>query len=196
MRSSPLLAALALGFIGSAQAASILIDDRDVNTITITATGFDGEGGFRLNGTPLGNGVPTILNDADGGWSFSGSWIPAGGDFPNVPVSISFSESSFPNGITSGIDVFALLLGSDGPLQNIAPGYMIGVFAAYTGLVYTTGPSPFDQNGGSRSNSDIPSLTVTFIPEPTGSVPDGGNTGLLLGLTTGLLGMVARRLRR
>ena len=71
--------ATTFGFSAPASAAFITIDDRNVNSVTISAGDF--EGGFFVNGdlltTGLGNSGSVTL--ADGGFTISGSWIDEGG---------------------------------------------------------------------------------------------------------------------
>lgn len=189
MRYSSLLAALALGFTASAQAAYISIDDSDVNLITITAGDF--ERGFSVNGIPFasGLGVSDSITLLDGGHSFEGSWIDLGLSGAGAASTIYFSESSNPTGITSGVGAYANSNGFLGTLNG-------STFGGFNGGVYFIAAGAFDQNSGTQGGA-LPFLSIAFTPEPTtASVPDGGNSGLLLGLTTGLLGMVARRLRR
>jgi len=189
MRYSSLLAALALGFTASAHAAYISIDDSDVNNITITAGDF--ENGFSVNGTPFafGIGVSDSITLPDGGYGFEGSWIDLGASGNGATSQIYFSESSNPTSITSGVEADATSDGFNATLIG-------STFGGFTGGVYFTAGGAFDQNSGTQVGG-LPFLSIAFTPERTSSsVPDGGNSGLLLGLTTGLLGMVARRLRR
>jgi len=188
MRYSSLLVALALGLSVSAQAAYISIDDSDLNTITITAGDF--ENGFSVNGTPFafGLGVSDSITLLDGGYTFEGSWIDLGLSGDGTSSRVLFSESSNPTGITSGIIATASSDGFFGSLSGSS-------FGGFNGLVYFTEAGAFDQNSGTQTGG-LPYLSISFTPEATGTVPEGGSSGMLLGLTTCVLGMVARRIRR
>ena len=172
------------------QAAYITVDDSDPNTITLTAGDF--EGGFSVNGTfltsGLGNsGSVTLL---DGGHSFEGSWIDLGASAGGLTSNIFFSDAGNPTGITSGINANASSDGFNGSLTGSS-------YGGYIGTVYFTAGGAFDQNGGTQLGG-LPFLSISFTPESTGvpGVPDGGNSAMLLGLATGALGLVARRVRR
>ncbi len=183
------MAALALALTSSVHAAYISFDDSDLNTITITAGDF--ENGFSVNGTPFafGIGVSDSITLLDGGYSFKGSWIDLGVSGNGSTSSILFSESGNPTGITSGVVANASSDGFYGTLNG-------STFGGYSGTVYGTSAGAFDQNSGTQVGG-LPFLSISFTPERTSaSVPDGGNSAMLLGLTTGLLGMIARRIRR
>ncbi|MFN0126787.1 MAG: hypothetical protein ACKV19_08910 [Verrucomicrobiales bacterium] len=188
MKKLSLLAALALGVTASTQAAYIVIDDSDLNTITITAGDF--ENGFSVNGNPFafGLGVSDSVTLPDGGYEFDGSWIDLGDSGAGATSDILFSESSDPTGITSGVAAVAASDGFFGSLTGSS-------FGGYAGFVYFNAGGAFDQNSGTQVGG-LPFLSISFTPEATGTVPDGGNSMMLLGLTTCALGLIGRLIRR
>ncbi len=141
----------------TADAAFINFDDRNPNTITITAGDF--EGGFSVNGTQitsgLGNSASVTLADGTV-WSFSGSWIDLGQS--SGSQQIHFELPSAPGFITSGMDASASTDGSFGTIN--------GTFEGFTGTPYFFNLTPpRDPQNGPGVDRTFPFLSIHFDPE-------------------------------
>lgn len=176
------LAALLLALPSGLGAAYILIDDRDPNTITISAGDF--EEGFSLDGNlftiGLGNGNTTTL--IDGGHSISGSWIDLGQS--GNRVDLLFAMPGDPSLVFSGIEFET---STDGNL-----GTLTGGFGGATGDVYFSTLLPTALQDGQALDGAAPFLSVRFISEAV--VPEPST--LLLFSALAPIIIAARRRRR
>ncbi|NWF84187.1 MAG: PEP-CTERM sorting domain-containing protein [Bryobacteraceae bacterium] len=176
------LAALLLALPSGLGAAYILIDDRDPNTITISAGDF--EEGFYLEGNlftmGLGNGNTQTL--PDGGYNISGSWIDLGQS--GNRVDLLFTMPGDPSLVFSGIEFGT---STDGVL-----GTLNGSFGGATGSYYFTTVLPTALQNGQALDGAAPFLSVRFISEAV--VPEP-STLLLLSVVAPII-IAARRRRR
>lgn len=177
--------ATTFGFSAPASAAFITIDDRNVNSVTISAGDF--EGGFSVDGnlltSGLGNSGSVVL--ADGLHSISGSWIDLG-LADDLSLLIYFALLGDPSSVTSGVSFGTTTDGGMGTLE--------GGFGGRDGGVYFTTLSPtFDQNDPTTRSGSVPFLSVAFIPEMpvVVEVPEPGTLALL-----GIAGLAAALRRR
>lgn len=177
------LAALVLALPSGLGAAYILVDDRDPNTITISAGDF--EEGFYLDGDlftiGLGSGNTTTLPDA--GYNISGSWIDEG--LSGGRVDLLFTMPGDPSLVYSGIEFGT---STDGFL-----GTLVGSFGGANGNVYFTTVLPTALQNGQALDGSAPFLSVRFISEAV--VPEP-STLLLFGAVAPLIIIAARRRRR
>ena len=177
--------ATTFGFSAPASAAFITIDDRNVNSVTISAGDF--EGGFFVNGdlltTGLGNSGSVTL--ADGGFTISGSWIDEGGaDDLRVDILFAFLTDIFV--VISGIEFGTTTDGQMGTLS--------GSFGALIDFPYfDTGLATFDHKDPTTRFGGVPFLSVAFTPEipVVVQVPEPGTLALL-----GVAGLAAALRRR
>jgi hypothetical protein len=190
IRQTLLAAAAVVGLAAGAQAALLVIDDSDPNTITISVDDF--EAGFYLDifdGNGLqpvqsGLGSPFSVTLPDGGFSFSGSWFDLG-NTPYADFQLLFGLAAGDLDVTSGI----VLSGS----TNGFIGTIHGSIGGFTGVPYFNVPAPgagFGQDDGEQGLA-LPFLSISFTPEPN-AVPAPAGLALF-GL--GLLGLAALRRR-
>lgn len=149
--------AVLLTCAGSAQAAFIHWDDTDVNTITVTWSGFD-LGGFSVGGGPdTADGTVTL---ADGAYHFQGIWI-APNEFSAFET-VHFYLPGDPGGLTSGTEFTAS--GLDAALPDFFPALIVGDFYGFTGSSYGPGAVLALQDGHTEFFS-APGLTMEFTSE-------------------------------
>ena len=182
LRNTALALAFTAAALPAAHSAALVIDDTDVNTITITANDF--EQGLYVNGNLLQMGLsnPASITLADGGYSISGSWIDLGATATGR-IDISFAVAGNPTGVTSGIE---LATSSDGTYGTIS-----GSFGGYLGTPYFSG-SPTVLQDGHTENAGLPYFGLAFTSEP---VPEPETYALMLAGLAGI-GWAARRKAR
>lgn len=179
--ASAALALLSLAW-GRAEAAYVTIDDRNPDSVTLTA------GGFQSFSVDAGNGPQMLADnaritladglivDAVGVWTRSS-------DFASQTLAGYFAPGGGTQPIASGVQAMISTRGtlSDGTLELTFTGFAWG--ATY----FTAATSP----QGSSYTDSVAGLTVTFLSEP---IPEPASAALL-GL--GLLGLgTLRRSRR
>lgn len=180
---------LALGLVTAftltvqSRAANLVVDDSDLNNVTITATGFNN---FFVNGNLLASGSSATF--ADGGIiNFAGSWFN-GGSGPGPTQSAFFGDTE----LRSGIDFSALLLGAN-PLISYFDVDSTHAFLGYDPSFHTDGDfAPLFAQDGSTASGSIPGLTWSFKSEGA-QVPDSGTTVVLL--SGACIGIAALRRR-
>ena len=186
-----LIAALAavfgVGFSAPALAAFIAIDDSDPANITISAGDF--EGGFSVNGSLLtiGLGSSASLTLPDGGNSISGTWIDLG-EANNTRVDLLFALPGNPTFTTSGIEFGVTSDGTNATLSGSFGGFIDPSF-----YFFTTLPT-LPQDGGTGIGG-VAFLSVSFISEGVGAVPEPGTLALLGLAAAVLLGLRRRETR-
>jgi hypothetical protein len=182
MRHSLLPAAALALATGAAHSAAIIIDDRDPERVTVTAT--DIETAVFIDDFPIfaGLGGSASTTRPDGLFNLSGTLGIA--DLPSVT---SFLLTFGP--VVGGAEVTSrvgLLLTDRGASVTFSGGV-----GSLTGTPYAgDGPALFALDGGPQSLS-LPGLLVTFIPEASVAPVPGPAAAALFGL--GLLGLAALR---
>lgn len=186
MRSAVLAAATLLLLAPSANAAIILVDDSDANTMTFTWSGFDVTGFSMGVNAPSAAGTITV---ADGGYNWTGQWFdtqPLGGD-------TQFAYFALPSDLTGITSGFIANVGFDGQVASLA-----NSSGGFTGFVYffdALNTSVQDGHTEFRASLGSPGLQVTFISENANTeIPEPG-TLTLFALGTLSLGALRRRPR-
>ena len=166
LKLQAIAAAMLASMVLPAQAAYIVIDDSDVDTITITAGDF--EYGFSVDGTSLSSGLGSggSLTLADGAaYEYEGSWIDLGGSSATWLRYFGIDDVVY-----SGVESFG---STDGSIGTIS-----GAFAGFDILTaYSSDPTTRPQDGSSVDFS-YPYLRATFISEIV-PVPEPGTLALL-----------------
>lgn len=167
-----------------ARSAYLIIDDSDVNTMTITAGNF--EGGFFVDGVLLSAFFQGTVTVQDGAHQLSGMFVDIGRSTLDPSVLLTFGTSS----VTSGV---ALTSTTD---QSGFSGIVNGMAYGYTGTPFLASVPLYGQGGLPRSASLAGGLlTVQFIPEEPGVVSDAASSLGLFGLALGFLALGRKRLR-
>jgi len=175
-----LLAAFAL--VSQSRGANLVIDDSNLNTVTITASGFNN---FVVNGNVLASGASATF--ADGVViNFAGNWFNQGlGAGPTQSAYFGDTE------LRSGIEFSALQLASP-PLGYFDVG-RTHAFLGYDPSFQSGGIfAPLLPQDGATTSGSIPGLTWSFKSE-VAHVPDSGSTFLLLGGACAGLAVLRRR---
>lgn len=162
--------------------AMLTLDDSDVNTITITWSGFDA-GGFTLDGSTFSQAGTATLPDQTGLYlGFFNQFPQAGGT-----LSVVFAPVGNPTDATSGI----FMNYSGGVAQAIT-----GSFGGYNGTPYSQNILGTVPQDGHTESFGIPGLTGTFISEAANAVPEPASLTLAGLGAFGLTISVIRRRRQ
>ncbi len=174
---------LAAGAMDPASAAFIIIDDRDPNTITITAGHF--EGGFSVNGNLLTSGLGSgSITLPDGGYSISGTWLDLG-QASNQRVDILFALPSNSAFSTSGIEFGATSDGVSATLAGSLGGFVDSSLYFATAL-------PTAIQDGHIEFGGVAFLSVSFFSENPNPVPAPTSALLLCSLLPALAALRRR----